>query len=114
MNEEQKKGRQMRISEIEIDLIKKTFRDNEKLLKLLRKIFLPELDPDVPLGQNIDLWMTVPIGQTSTENAVINIMARNQLIQHVESQLIQLNILANTDAKSLAEVKERMSKDSAK
>lgn len=114
MNQEQKKGRQMRISEIEVDLIKKTFKDNEKLLKLLRKIFLPELDPDTPLGQNIDLWMTVPIGQMTSDQAVINILARNQLINHIEQQLIQLNILANTDAKSLAEVKEQMRKNSTK
>ena len=54
-------GSQMRITDAELSLIKMTFAENELLLKTLRKFFLPELDPTVPLGQNIDLWMTVKV-----------------------------------------------------
>jgi len=113
-SEKQKKGRQMRITESEIELIKKTFKDNEQLLKLLRKIFLPELDPTAPLGENIDLWLSVPVKQLPHEDAVIQIMARNELINHIEMQLMVLDNLANTEAKSLAEIQENMRKDSAK
>jgi len=75
---------------------------------------LPELDPDTPLNQNIDLWLSVPVEQLDKDQAVINIMARNQLIKHVEMQLMQLDILANTEAKSLDEVRESLKKDSTK
>ena len=104
----------MRISEQEIELIKSTFKGNEHLLKMLRKIFLPEIEPDAPIGQNIDLWMTVPVSQMTPDQAIINITARNQLIQHVETQLLQLKLLAETNAKTLEEVKEQLKKDSAK
>lgn len=104
----------MRITPEEIDLIKSTFKGNKKLLKLLRKIFLPEIEADAPLGQNIDLWMTTPIQNMSTTQAIINLTARNQLIQHVESQLLQFNILAETDVKTLAEAREKLKKDSNK
>jgi hypothetical protein len=105
---------EMRISENEIKLIKSTFKDNEGLLKLLRKIFLPEITSDAPLGQNIDLWMTIPVNQMTEQQALSNLLARNQLIQHVESQLLQLKILAETDAKSLEEAREALKKDSNK
>ena len=75
---------------------------------------MPELDPEAPLGQNIDLWLTVPIEQLSKDEAIIHILARNQLIKHIETQLLQLDILANTEAKSLEEIREQMRKDSNK
>jgi len=104
----------MRFKEGEIELIKSVFKDNEELLKTLRKIFLPEITADAPLGQNIDLWMTIPVGQMSEQQAIINLVARNQLIQHIESQLLQLKRLANTDAKTLEEAREQLKKDSTK
>jgi hypothetical protein len=105
---------EMRFKEGEIELIKSVFKDNEELLKTLRKIFLPEITADAPLGQNIDLWMTIPVGQMSEQQAIINLVARNQLIQHIESQLLQLKRLANTDAKTLEEAREQLKKDSTK
>lgn len=108
------KGRQMRFTQEELDLIKTTFKGNERLLKLLRKVFLPEIDPDAPLGQVIDLWMTVPIQQLTPEQAMVNILARNQLIMHIEQQLMQLQILAEGKSETEEEKQERIKKDSAK
>ena len=104
----------MRIKEEEIEMIKAAFKGNEKLLKILRKIFLPEITADAPLGQNIDLWMTIPVNQMSEQQAIINLVARNQLIQHIETQLLQLRILAETDARTLEKAREALKKDSAK
>ena len=104
----------MRIKPEEVDMIKSAFKGNETLLKVLRKVFLPELSPDTPLGQQIDLWMTVPLQNLDPDQAMINIIARNQLIQHVEAQLLQLKILAETDAKTLEEAREALKKDSNK
>jgi len=109
-----KLGQEMRISDEELRLLKSVFADNDALLKLLRKVFLPELSPDVPLGQNIDLWMTLKVEDMSPEDAVINIKARNQLIQHIEMQLITLKHLAGIKKESVEETKERLKRDSAK
>jgi len=87
-------GSQMRITPEERELIKRTFSGNETLLKLLRKIFLPELDPTAPIGQMIDLWMTVHTQELSAEEALINLKARNTLITHVDQQLLTLKLIA--------------------
>jgi hypothetical protein len=105
-------SREMRITPEEIELIKSTFRGNEKLLKLLRKVFLPEISADAPLGEQIDLWMTIPVEGTDRDK--INIIARKQLIQHLEQSLVQLKVLAETQAKTLEEVQEQIKKDSNK
>jgi len=104
----------MRYTEDELHLIKATFKDNERLLKLLRKVFLPEIDPDAPIGQVIDLWMTVKVDDLTPEQALINIKARNTLISHVDQQLYGLKILADSDELSAEEVLEKVKKNSAK
>ena len=108
------KGQQMRFSDEELSLIKTTFKGNEKLLKLLRKVFLPEYDPQAPLGQTIDLWMTLDLGSLTPEEQRVRIHARNSLIMHIESRLIELNTLADRKEETQAEKKERMEKDSLK
>lgn len=105
---------EMRISDVELELIKNTYSENDDLLKLLRKIFLPELDVNAPIGQNLDLWMTMKIEDLSPEDALINLKARNTLIQHVEMCLGQLKILAGQKKETVEETKERLKKNSAK
>jgi hypothetical protein len=107
-------GKQMRFTDGELDLIKQTFKGNDKLLKLLRKVFLPEYDPNAPIGQVIDLWMTVPVKEMTAQDALVNILARNSLISHVEMQIQQLNVLAEADQKTAEEIQEKIKKDSAK
>src|ERR1051325_10350050 len=100
-------GSQMRITPGELSLIKNTFKD-EAVLKVLRKVFLPELDPSVPLGQNIDLWMTVNIKEQTPEQAYVNLLARNQLITHLDQQLMTLKVLANSEAETPEEAVTRL------
>lgn len=107
-------GQQMRISDKELELIKSTFAGNEELLMLMRKVFLPEISPELPLGQNIDLWMTVKVEDMTPEEAIINLKARNTVIQHVESQLMTLKMLAGTREESVEATKKRLAQDSAK
>ena len=108
------KGKQMRFSEDELTLIKTTFRGNEKLLKLMRKVFLPEYNPYAPLGQNVDLWMTLDLGQLTPQEQSVRIFARNGIITHIEQQLIQLNILAEMKDETPEQTAERQKKDSTK
>lgn len=105
---------EMRISDTELEIIKNTFADRDDLLKVLRKIFFPEILADAPVGQNIDLWMTLKIEDMTPEQALINIKARNTVIQHVEGCLMQIKMLAGQKSESVTETKERLKKDSSK
>lgn len=105
-------NQQMRFTENELALIKSTFKGNTELLKLLRKVFLPYYDPKSPYGQVIDLWMTLDLRQLTPEQAYTRLLARNELIMHVEQQLIQLSFLA--EDKSDKEKEEDQKKNSAK
>lgn len=108
------KGQKMRFSDEELSTIKALFADNEKALSLMRKVFLPELTTDVPFGQNIDLWMTIKVEDMSTEQAIINLKARNTLINHVEQCLMQLQTLAGVKTESVDETKAKLAANSAK
>lgn len=108
------KGQEMRFSEAELEIIRATFKDKTDLLKLLRKVFLPEYDPHAPLGQVIDLWMTIPIQGMTPEDILRRIYARNEVIVHVESQLQQLHALANMKEETKEEKEKRLKKDSTR
>lgn len=116
MTDQQKKqvGSQMRITPTELTILKNTFKGNEELVRLMRKIFLPELDPYVPIGQNIDLWMTIKIDEMSPEQALINLKARNTLISHVDNCLNTIKILSETAEETPEQTDARVKKDSAK
>lgn len=112
---EQKEVQQSRFSEAEKELIRSTFSDKEDLLlmmrdlflglgvseqerntlgelfavpgikSLLKKMFLPQLEKGIPLGQSVDLWMTVKMD--SPDMAETNIKARAYLIEKLEQAL---------------------------
>jgi len=115
MENSKKVGNQeMRLNDEDLRIIKSTFADNDKLLKLLRKVFLPEITFNAPLGQNIDLWMTIKVDEMLPEQALINLKARNSLIQHIEGQLVVLKALAGQKDETVGQMKQRLKKDSAK
>lgn len=115
MTEQNKQtGRQMRFTPDELSLLKATFRDNEALILLLRKVFLPELDPNAPIGQVVDLWMVKDYGTMSPEDVKIHVIARKDLILHVEQQLMQLQVLSQQREETAEEVIARIEKNSAK
>lgn len=125
----EKQKRQRIYTDEEMSLIANTFKDNEPLLKalrkfmlqmplepgdqvmidnlklnkplvaLLRKVFLPTLDPDAPIHQLIDLWMTVSIVEKTPEEAEPHLLARQTLIDYLDQQLIYLEGGENTKDK---------------
>ena len=107
-------GKQMRFSTEELAKIKALYGSNEEALKLLRKVFLPELLPDAPIGQNIDLWMTFKIEDMDADQALINLKARNTLISHLEQCLLQLSLLAGQKDETVEDTISRLKKDSTK
>lgn len=104
----------MRITPEEMALIRSTFKGNDALLKLMRKVFLPEIDPNAPLGQIVDLWMALNLKDLTSEQAQIKIEARNTLILHVEQQLIALKTMSESVDETPEEAKARLKKDSSK
>jgi hypothetical protein len=105
---------EMRITDEEIEAIKSAFQGNIKLLKIMRKIFLPEYDPKAPLGQTVDLWTIKDISSMPPEEVKIYFLARKDLIMHIESQLMQLQILAGTKLETMEEWTARNKKNSNK
>lgn len=111
MTEEKK---EMRITDAELSWIKNTFAGNDMGLKIFRKIFFPEIKVETPIGQQVDLWMTIPLEDLTPEEALINIKARNSLIQHVEQCLVQLKVLAGLKEETVEQTVERLKKNSSK
>lgn len=107
-------GQQMRFTEQELAIFKGAFKDNEPLLKLLRKVFLPELDPQAPLGQMIDIWMSTATKDRTPEQIAIELTARNMLIQHVDGMLMQMRTLAGMETMTQEEVVAKVKADSSK
>ena len=114
MPKEEAAGSQMRITPSEVNLIKNTFKGQEELLRLMRKLFLPTLEAYVPLGQNIDLWMTVKIDDMTPEQAIINLKARNSLIAHLDQVLLSIKTLAESPEETPEQALMRLKKNSSK
>lgn len=112
--QQEQAGSQMRITPTEMSILQNTFKGNEELVRLMRKLFLPELDPYVPLGQNIDLWMTVKIDDMEMEQALINLKARNSLIQHLDQVLNSIKVLAESADLTPEQAIEKLRKNSSK
>jgi len=108
------KGQEMRITDADLSMLKNTFADNDELLKLLRKIFLPEITASAPIGQNLDLWMTLKLEDMSPEQAMVKILARNTVISHIESCLGQIKILAGQKTETVEQTKANLKKNSNK
>lgn len=89
-------------------LLRSTFKDNEALLKLLRKVFLPnQVDESLPIGQIAGVWMDIDFRSMSAEEAKIVAVARQEIIKTTEFYLNQIKFLADSsdeeiDAKAIA------------
>lgn len=85
---------QMPLNAVEGDMIEKTFKGNIVSTNIIRKSFLPELDGDTPLGQMVDLWMTLDINNKQPFDAFPYITARDLTIRYLDQQL---KVLAGED-----------------
>ena len=111
MNSGMQNGSQMRITEDEQKLIKSVYGNNPALVLLLRKMFLPEIDPQAPIGSAIDLWMTMKLEDLSPEDALVNIKARNLLISHIDQRLMEISLLSKVNEETEDQKKARLKKD---
>ena len=65
--------------------------DNDEVKRVIRKFLLPELGPEIPLGQNIDLWMTNDIASSDKENFELNYKVKKLMIGMIETSLARLD-----------------------
>ena len=79
---------QLPLNESDMENLKRI--KNEGTLAVLRKAFLPTLDGEAPVGQIIDLWMTVDVGNKDECEVYNVVMARQLLIDYIDQQLVYL------------------------
>ncbi len=103
-----------KLTEIEVALIKNTFKGNEPLMIAIRKILLPVADENSPIGEQTDLWLNVEIDNLPPEQAIINIKARNLFISHLEGGLNKLKVLSEQVEMTDEQKADAQKKDSAK
>lgn len=105
------------ITENDIALIRTTFKDNPRLMRVLRKVFLPSIgDIELPIEEiNKDAWLNMTDWNMIPSDQIKPlIVARQEAIKFVAGGLIQLKIIANSEAKSIEEMRNARAKDSAK
>lgn len=133
--------KKFRYTDKEFALIKSTFADNEPLLKLLRKVFLqfkltkedinalgvisnsadllmllkktyaPEIEEDAPLGQVMDLWLSVDQKQESPYDAVLALKVRKQLKELLAIGLARLEKPKEKPSASVVDFEPDFTKD---
>lgn len=86
---------QMPLNVIETTMVASYFGGNKKALALISKTFKPELDPEAPFHQLIDLWMSIDVKDKSFDDLVSTFKARQLLIDLLEQQLRELDGIAN-------------------
>lgn len=98
-------------------LIRNTFKDNPRLLRVLQKIFIPTIqDPEMtPESMGADSWMdgknwdAVPVDEIKAL-----VVARQDTIKQVMGGLIRIKTISNVSEESLNETAQRRIKDSTK
>lgn len=64
--------------------------ENKKLYTLLRKVLLPQIDTKAPLGQAVDLWVSIDTKDKSAEEAHLDMKARSILIEYLLDRFDEL------------------------
>jgi hypothetical protein len=108
-----------RYNDDEFQIIKSLFGGEKGLknLKLLRKVFSPEYDYDLPIGRQQDkiLWQNLDqMMAMAPADREIAILSQIKLTRHIETQLQGLFYLASQKETTVEELAEKMRKNSAK
>ena len=57
---------------------------SEDIITLLRKSLIPEIDPEAPFNQVIDLWVSIDTKEKLAEDAYLDMRARDIVIKYLE------------------------------
>jgi hypothetical protein len=105
------------LTQDDIKLIQATFRGNNELVAVLRKVLLPSVgDPNLPIEElNKDMWLVGRDYAQIPDDAIKSIvLARQDAIQFVLGGLIQLKVIANSKTEDPMETAFKRAKDSTK
>lgn len=105
------------LSEDEVALIRSTFKDNKRLITILRKVLLPTIsDPSLPIEEmGHDAYMAgIEWSQIPSQEIKPIILARAEAIKFVMGALIKLKVIANATDESPFSKEVRRKQDSAK
>ena len=101
----------------EVAELQSVFKGNERLIKILRKLFLPTAyDPELPIEEMMgDAWMVdKDFSMMQNEEIKTIVLARQDAIKFILGGLIKLKVIANTSDISPMEKAYRDAKDSTK
>ena len=101
---------QVKLKKSEIDLLKPITQSKE-VMKLLRKTYLPELELDAPVGQLIDLWLTVDNKDKTPMEAVLALRVRSRLMALIEVGLQRFGNLDGDVSGNIVNYKPDFEKD---
>jgi|SRR3990167_2404300 len=105
------------LSKDEVALIQNTFKGNERLIKVLRKLFLPTaFDPELPIEEiGGDVWMAnFDFTQMQSSEIKPLVLGRQDAIKFVIGGLIKLKVIANQQNETPMEAAFRRAKDDTK
>ena len=94
--------------------IRSAFKGNSDALKLLRKVFYPELDPKAPFTQQLDMFAFIDPSTLSPIELWIHMSARITIINHVEHTLEHLEQVANLTEKTPEQIALEQKQNSTK
>jgi hypothetical protein len=105
------------LSEEELAIIRSTFKGNDRLIKILRKIMVPSAaDLELPIEEvGSDVWMLdKDFAAIPNEEIKTIVVGRQNAIKYIFGGLIKLKVIANQTEESEQERNARRAKDSAK
>jgi len=101
----------------DVALVKSTFKDNPRLMKVLRKMLIPSIgDSDLPVEEMAnDAWLAMrDWAQIPADEAKILMVARQEAIKFTAGALIRIKMIANMKEESPFVEELRKKQDSAK
>lgn len=100
----------------DLKIIREHF-NNDRVLKVVRKVMLPELTSeslnDLPMGGLVDIYGGIDLHQVDSQ-IVTDVKARRLLLSHLNFQLSQLEQLAKGTEETPEQRAERERKNSTK
>jgi hypothetical protein len=101
----------------ELALIRSTFKDNPRLLKVLRKLMVPSVgNPELPVEEmGNDAWIAMrDWSQIPADEAKILMVARQEALKFIFGGMIKLKMIANSSDESPMSAQLRRKQDSTK
>lgn len=104
------------LSDDEVKSIQSTFKNNPKLIGVLRKVMIPTIaDPSLPIEEvSGDVFLNRDWAAIPADEAKILTVARQDAVKFIIGGLIKLQVIANQSVETPMEAAIRRSKDSSK